>query len=242
MSELLPSEDCTMARLNNALFAEQWDRLTEILGIQKCSVMETVDEVERRLSSAERSGIERAAKALIDKLNAIHADPRYQSVWQIAMIHAGNYSGPNYEAELKQLTSALALLPADAPQEEAPSKIIQFTGITFDSDCVWNGQEIKAGTEIKFTSPVEFGSLRAHLGAGGGKMRFKTFDEVDDAKQEIGFAVDALLRTKGWEYTCDTPGSYWLWSRKLSDGRTLLVGRDTAISIQGAFDSGVYTP
>jgi len=38
-----------MMRLNNGLFVEQWSRLTQILGIEKCGVIDTVDAVECKL-------------------------------------------------------------------------------------------------------------------------------------------------------------------------------------------------
>lgn len=48
-----------------------------------------------------------AAKALVEKLRAIHDDPAYQSVWTISQLHAGPYRGPTYVSELDDLTYAL---------------------------------------------------------------------------------------------------------------------------------------
>ena len=46
----------------------------------------------------------KAAKALVEKLDAIHADSHYQSVWTSYAIHGGDYSkGPKYEEEFAAL-------------------------------------------------------------------------------------------------------------------------------------------
>ena len=49
-----------------------------------------------------------AAEKFIAKVEEIHKDPRYISVWTMYMIHGGNYDGPNYAEELKELKLALA--------------------------------------------------------------------------------------------------------------------------------------
>jgi hypothetical protein len=48
-----------------------------------------------------------AAKALVDKLDEVHASPAMQSVWVMNHIHGGRYDGPNYAEELKALRAAL---------------------------------------------------------------------------------------------------------------------------------------
>lgn len=60
--------------------------------------------------------LEEAAKGLVDKLNAIHADERYKSVWALYVIHGGYYQGPFYKEELETLVAALTP-QADTPQE-----------------------------------------------------------------------------------------------------------------------------
>lgn len=47
--------------------------------------------------------------------------------------------------------------------------------------------------------------------------------------------MQKYLRRTGWEYTCSTPGSYWMWEKEL-DGRVLLVGEPTAFRIQGVIE------
>lgn len=49
-----------------------------------------------------------AARALVAKLNEVHADPRYMAIWYLAAAHGAPYDGPKYEAELQALTAALA--------------------------------------------------------------------------------------------------------------------------------------
>lgn len=52
-----------------------------------------------------------AAKALLVKLDEVHADPRYQAVWTLARIHSAPYGGPTYTEEVAALRSALSDRP-----------------------------------------------------------------------------------------------------------------------------------
>lgn len=65
----------------------------------------------------------------------------------------------------------------------------------------------------------------------------KSFEDIDLEKEQLDFEADALLRSKGWQYLCDYPGSYWLWTRKLKDGRTIAVPKSIAIGVQNWFDA-----
>lgn len=51
----------------------------------------------------------RALQALVDKLDAVHADPQMQSIWILAHIHGYSYTGPTYSVELAAARDALAL-------------------------------------------------------------------------------------------------------------------------------------
>lgn len=49
-----------------------------------------------------------AARRLVKRLDEIHADSHYQSVWTLYAIHGGDYSnGPKYDKELAELREAL---------------------------------------------------------------------------------------------------------------------------------------
>lgn len=52
----------------------------------------------------------------------------------------------------------------------------------------------------------------------------------------LGYREDRFLTKSGWKHTCSTPGSVWLWERKLPDGRVVLVNKHTALSMQQLFD------
>lgn len=49
-------------------------------------------------------------KKLVEKLEAVHADPRYLAVWQSYMIHGGRYTEPTYTAELEAAKAFLTAL------------------------------------------------------------------------------------------------------------------------------------
>lgn len=57
-------------------------------------------------------------------------------------------------------------------------------------------------------------------------------DEINSMHEDAGIEEQKLLTERGWEYTSDTPGSVWLWEKKLADGRTLLVNTDTALTLE----------
>jgi hypothetical protein len=52
-----------------------------------------------------------ALRALIDRLDLVHEDERYKSVWMMYMIHGGRYDGPTYEQELRDAKRALGDQP-----------------------------------------------------------------------------------------------------------------------------------
>lgn len=47
--------------------------------------------------------VKKAATDLINKLDEIHFNPSYKSVWTIAHLHNVSYTGPSYDDELKKL-------------------------------------------------------------------------------------------------------------------------------------------
>lgn len=67
------------------------------------------------------------------------------------------------------------------------------------------------------------------------KLRIKASD-VAQAQQDYADLKREYLREAGWSETCDTPGSYWLWSGTLPDGRAVLCDKATAVALQAAID------
>ena len=59
--------------------------------------------------------LERAARALVDRLDFVHKHPAYMSVWQISQMHVGPYMGPQYKREFDRLKAALASQPTQEP-------------------------------------------------------------------------------------------------------------------------------
>lgn len=60
----------------------------------------------------------------------------------------------------------------------------------------------------------------------------ETVQDIDSAREEVEFKVDAFLRARGWKSTCGNPASIWLWEKKLKDGRVLLADKDTALMFE----------
>lgn len=48
-----------------------------------------------------------ALRVLIEKLDEVHDNPEYASVWTIWHVHCGDYEGPTYIEELEAAKSVL---------------------------------------------------------------------------------------------------------------------------------------
>jgi hypothetical protein len=63
------------------------------------------------------------------------------------------------------------------------------------------------------------------------RMRNICYFDITKAQDDLAEIEAAYLKRYGWEYTCATPGSRWLWQRTMDDGRTLMAHADDAIEI-----------
>lgn len=54
-----------------------------------------------------RGTVDAAARALVEKIDAIHASPDYEAVWTMAAHRGMPYRGPDYSGELQALRAAL---------------------------------------------------------------------------------------------------------------------------------------
>ena len=66
---------------------------------------------ERDAALARVGVLEKAARALVERLDFVHAHPNYQGVWMMAGIHSYPYTGPTYIDELAALKAALSSPP-----------------------------------------------------------------------------------------------------------------------------------
>lgn len=79
-----------------------------LVAFRECPPDDTDQAAMRRaLASFGHDAVSAAARALVDKLALIHADPRYQGIWTMAALHGALYDGPKYVEELAALTAAL---------------------------------------------------------------------------------------------------------------------------------------
>lgn len=60
----------------------------------------------------------------------------------------------------------------------------------------------------------------------------KTIHDVDSAREDVEYQIDAFLRARGWKSTCSNPASLWLWEKPLADGRVLLTDKGTAVAFE----------
>lgn len=57
-------------------------------------------------------------------------------------------------------------------------------------------------------------------------------EEIAESKQEHELLREKYLRQHKWDHVCNVPGSLWLWSKELPDGRVALVSESNAIDMQ----------
>lgn len=65
--------------------------------------------------------------------------------------------------------------------------------------------------------------------------------DFNDAEEALRLAKEAYLRRSGWQHTSSTPGSYWMWRRKIGEV-DWFVDFATAWRIQGLQETGDDPP
>ena len=65
-----------------------------------------------------------------------------------------------------------------------------------------------------------------------------TLRQIAEAQSHAEDLEDAYLRERGWEHTCNTPGSLWVWSKTLPDGRVILTSKTQALAFASAMEHG----
>jgi hypothetical protein len=61
-------------------------------------------------------------------------------------------------------------------------------------------------------------------------------EEIREERERLDYRESRWLTSRGWTYTSKTPGCYWMWQKDW-DGKTFLVSQETAVRIQGIWDS-----
>ncbi len=61
-------------------------------------------------------------------------------------------------------------------------------------------------------------------------------EEIEDLRGSLEHKEEKYLEEKGWERTCDLPGSVWYWE-KAYKGKNLLMPRNEAVSLQSRIDA-----
>jgi len=63
-----------------------------------------------------------------------------------------------------------------------------------------------------------------------------TLRQIAEAQSQTEELEDAYLRERGWQHTCDTPGSLWVWSKTLPDGRVILTSKTQALAFASVME------
>lgn len=67
-------------------------------------------------------------------------------------------------------------------------------------------------------------------------LRADSKRQLDELTEQIRSAGRLYLRARGWDYSCNWPGCYCLWSKTLPDGRLVACGEKSALAIEENFD------
>ncbi len=69
-------------------------------------------------------------------------------------------------------------------------------------------------------------------------VKLHTTEQAVIETANLAREVRNLLRSKGWRYHCDVPGSMWVWQKQLPDGRIICATEDQlALSIEQAMST-----
>jgi len=68
----------------------------------------------------ERDRLRNALLDLVNTLRMIHADRRYQAVWELAIAHGVPYTGPTYDRALNAAIKVLRNLPLTPEPDAQP--------------------------------------------------------------------------------------------------------------------------
>ncbi len=60
----------------------------------------------------------------------------------------------------------------------------------------------------------------------------KELQQLQIDRDQVTFDEGVWLKARGWKETCDTPGGFWLFQKKMKDGRVLLMQRGMAMAIE----------
>jgi hypothetical protein len=63
-----------------------------------------------------------------------------------------------------------------------------------------------------------------------------TLRDIAEAQERRETLEEAYLVERGWKQTCDTPGSLWVWTKQLGDGRIVLTSRLQALAFAAAIE------
>ena len=69
--------------------------------------------------------------------------------------------------------------------------------------------------------------------------------EIKELRESVDTEIRNYLRANGWEETCETPGSYYVWHRELTfrgKSAPVLVDVKTAFAIQSALNGDQIPP
>jgi len=61
---------------------------------------------------------------------------------------------------------------------------------------------------------------------------WKEMRAIKEDRINLEHRESVLLQLMGWENKCNTPGSVWLWHKRLKDGRIISVSQNAALRMQ----------
>lgn len=81
------------------------------------------------LHAGESGTVERALRALVEKLTAVERDSSFQGIWGFLHAHGYTYSGPDWRDALADARTALSSSPAQGGVEPPPARLTTFLAV-----------------------------------------------------------------------------------------------------------------
>ena len=95
----------------------------------------------------------------------------------------------------------------------------------------WNADALTTTRHPNQPASLTLDGVRSERMSENAQLREDLYGKVLAAREELAEAERKFLHAHGWEYTCRTPGSFWLWQKTLPDGRTILAAQTSAVNM-----------
>ena len=96
---------------------------------------------------------------------------------------------------------------------------------------ILNDQVVNFGSNLRWIAEMKLEKLFRSIDTPTPENVTDFIEELESVHEKIELLKRLLLNKCGFAYTCDTPGSLWLYKRTLPDGSIILASAEDAFKI-----------